>query len=63
MNQDTNIQVVAVAGVIAAFTTWILTYLLPDLMATAPVGTEAGIATLIIAGIGVVVKSDAKIIT
>lgn len=44
MGTKTNSQMVTIAVFISMVTIWLLGYFLPDLMATAPDGLEAGMA-------------------
>lgn len=59
MNGSTNVQVIGGAGAFAMIVIWLLGYFLPELMATAPTGLEAGITVLFSIGAGVLFKHDA----
>jgi hypothetical protein len=55
---QTTVTVVALAGGLTAIGLWILGYVAPAFMATAPAGVEAAITTVVVAILGYVLPYD-----
>ena len=58
MNSETNTQTSIIATFLAAVVFWLAGHFLPELMASAPAGLEAGLAGTLIVLIGYMAPKD-----